>query len=56
MGSGRNWISSLLFHDAVRQFAAECEATGMKITASKSEALVFDRRNGQVRVEPLPQV
>ena len=52
------WISSLLFADDVvllapssqdlqhvlGRFAAECEAAGMRISTSKSEAMVLDRK------------
>ncbi|KAK7925839.1 hypothetical protein WMY93_008149 [Mugilogobius chulae] len=45
---------------ALGRFAAECEATGMKISSSKSEAMVLDRKKVpcplQVGGESLPQV
>ena len=67
-------ISSLLFADdvvlmassgcdlqlALDRFAAECEAAGMRISTSKSEAMVLSRKPVvcplQVGREPLPQV
>ena len=68
VGLGGLWIPSLLFADEVvrlassnsdlqlslGRFAAECEVVGMKISTSKSEAMVL----GQKRVggELLPQV
>ncbi|KAI3355106.1 hypothetical protein L3Q82_017976 [Scortum barcoo] len=43
-----------------RRFAAECEAAGMRISTSKSEAMVLDRKRVacplQVGGEVLPQV
>ena len=71
---GRHWISSLLFADDVvllaplsqdlqhvlGRFAAECEAAGMRISSSKSEAMALDRKKVacslQVGGELLPQV
>ncbi len=71
---GSQWISSLLFADDVvllapssqdlqhvlGRFAAECEAAGMRISTSKSEAMVLDRKKVacslQVGGEFLPQV
>ncbi|KAK7915621.1 hypothetical protein WMY93_011382 [Mugilogobius chulae] len=71
---GDHRISSLLFADdvvlmassnqdlqhALGRFAAECEAAGMKISSSKSEAMVLDRKKVpcplQVGGESLPQV
>ncbi|MDF4285589.1 reverse transcriptase domain-containing protein, partial [Vibrio parahaemolyticus] len=71
-GDGR--ISSQLFEDDVvllaqsnsdlqlslGRFAAECEAAGMRISTSKSEAMVLSRKRVdcplQVRGEVLPQV
>ena len=71
-GGGR--ISSLLFADDVvllapsnhdlqlslERFAAECEAAGMRISTSKSEAMVLSRKRVecplQVGGEVLPQV
>ncbi|KAI3359145.1 hypothetical protein L3Q82_002678 [Scortum barcoo] len=73
---GNHRISSLLFADDVvllasssqdlqhvlERFAAECEAAGMRISTSKSEAMVLDRKRKRVacplRVggEVLPQV
>ncbi|KAI3353230.1 hypothetical protein L3Q82_019265 [Scortum barcoo] len=48
---GNHRISSLLFADDVQDlqhvlewFAAECEAAGMRISTSKSEAMVLDRK------------
>ena len=58
---GSHWISSLLFaddvllapsnqdlHHVLERFAAECEGSGMRISTSKSEAMVmaffFDRK------------
>uniref|UniRef100_A0A3Q3CXU9 Reverse transcriptase domain-containing protein n=1 Tax=Haplochromis burtoni TaxID=8153 RepID=A0A3Q3CXU9_HAPBU len=67
-------ISSLLFTDdvvllassgdglqfALERFAAECEAVGMRITTSKSEATVLSRKKVEcplrVRDETLPQM
>merc|ERR1712240_728193 len=67
-------IPSLLFADDVvlmassacdlqlslGRFAAECEAAGMRISTSKSEAMVLSRKpvvcTLQVGSEPLPQV
>ena len=69
-----HWISSLLLVDDVvllgplsqdlqhvlGWFAAKCEAAGMKISTSKSEAMVFDRKkvacSHWVGEEFLPQV
>ncbi|KAI3364367.1 hypothetical protein L3Q82_011165 [Scortum barcoo] len=59
---GNHRISSLLFADDVvllasssqdlqhvlERFAAECEAAGMRISTSKSEAMVLDRKRGGV--------
>ncbi|KAI3352720.1 hypothetical protein L3Q82_019300 [Scortum barcoo] len=71
---GNHRISSLLFADDVvllasssqdlqrvlEQFAAECEAAGMRISTSKSEAMVLDRKRVacplRVGGEVLPQV
>uniref|UniRef100_A0A671X7J4 Reverse transcriptase domain-containing protein n=1 Tax=Sparus aurata TaxID=8175 RepID=A0A671X7J4_SPAAU len=71
---GNHWISSLLFADdvvllapsnqdlqhALGRFAAECEAAGMRISTSKSEAMVLDRKKVacslRVGGEFLPQV
>ena len=70
---GSHWIPSLFAGDVVLlslssqdlqhvlgQFAAECEAAGMKISTSMSEALVLDRRKVvcslRVGGEFLPQV
>ncbi|KAK3555124.1 hypothetical protein QTP86_010013 [Hemibagrus guttatus] len=71
---GDHRISSLLFADdvvlltpssqdlqhALGHFAAECEAAGMRISTSKSEAMVLDRKKVactlQVGGEFLPQV
>ncbi|KAI3364645.1 hypothetical protein L3Q82_011429 [Scortum barcoo] len=71
---GNHRISSLLFADDVvllasssqdlqhvlERFAAECEAAGMRISTSKSEAMVLDRKRVacplQVSGEVLPQV
>uniref|UniRef100_A0AAV2LL43 Reverse transcriptase domain-containing protein n=1 Tax=Knipowitschia caucasica TaxID=637954 RepID=A0AAV2LL43_KNICA len=71
---GDHRISSLLFADdvvllaptnqdlqhALGRFAAECEAAGMRISTSKSEAMVLDRKKVpcplQVGGEVLPQV
>ncbi|KAI3374830.1 hypothetical protein L3Q82_021372 [Scortum barcoo] len=73
-GFGNHRISSLLFADDVvlmassgqdlqhvlERFAAECEAAGMRISTSKSEAMVLDRKRVacplQVGGEVLPQV
>ena len=71
---GGHRISSLLFADdvvllapsnmdlqrALGRFAAECEASGMRISTSKSEAMVLDRKKVvcplRVGGESLPQV
>ncbi|KAK3568661.1 hypothetical protein QTP86_011459 [Hemibagrus guttatus] len=69
---GDHRISSLIFADDVvllapssldlslECFAAECEAAGMRVSTSKSEAMVLDRKKVactlQVGVEVLPQV
>ncbi|KAI3377437.1 hypothetical protein L3Q82_008415 [Scortum barcoo] len=71
---GNHRISSLLFADDVvlmassgqdlqhvlERFAVECEAAGMRISTSKSEAMVLDRKRVacplQVGGEVLPQV
>uniref|UniRef100_A0AAV2JNG5 Reverse transcriptase domain-containing protein n=1 Tax=Knipowitschia caucasica TaxID=637954 RepID=A0AAV2JNG5_KNICA len=71
---GNHRISSLLFADdvvlldptnqdlqhALGRFAAECKAAGMRISTSKSEAMVLDRKKVpcplQVGGEVLPQV
>ncbi|KAI3376600.1 hypothetical protein L3Q82_017038 [Scortum barcoo] len=71
---GNHRISSLLFADDVvllasssqdlqrvlERFAAECEAAGMRINTSKSEAMVLDRKRVacplRVGGEVLPQV
>ncbi|KAK3569761.1 hypothetical protein QTP86_004186 [Hemibagrus guttatus] len=71
---GDHRISSLIFADdvvllassgqdlqhALGRFAAECEAAGMRVSTSKSEAMVLDRKNVactlQVGGEVLPQV
>ncbi|KAI3369123.1 hypothetical protein L3Q82_026082 [Scortum barcoo] len=73
-GLGTTGISSLLFADDVvllasssqdlqhvlERFAAECEAAGMRISTSKSEAMVLDRKRVvcplRVGGEVLPQV
>ncbi|KAK3534690.1 hypothetical protein QTP86_020345 [Hemibagrus guttatus] len=53
-------LSSLDLQHALGCFAAECEAAGMRVSTSKSEAMVLDRKNVactlQVRGEFLPQV
>ncbi len=74
VGFGDHAISSLLFADdvvvlatsdqdlqhALERFAAECEAVGMRISASKSEAMVLSRKRVacplQVGGVLLPQV
>ncbi|KAK3540202.1 hypothetical protein QTP70_028393 [Hemibagrus guttatus] len=52
--------SSLDLQHALGRFAAECEAAGMRISTSKSEAMVLDRKKVactlQVGGEVLPQV
>ncbi|KAK3521504.1 hypothetical protein QTP70_007969 [Hemibagrus guttatus] len=52
--------SSLDLQHALGRFAAECEATGMRVSTSKSEAMVLDRKKVactlQVGGEVLPQV
>ncbi|KAK3560105.1 hypothetical protein QTP86_033893, partial [Hemibagrus guttatus] len=52
--------SSLDLHHALGRFAAECEAAGMRVSTSKSEAMVLDRKKVactlQVGGEVLPQV
>ncbi|KAK3515797.1 hypothetical protein QTP70_032936 [Hemibagrus guttatus] len=52
--------SSLDLQHALRHFAAECEAAGMRVSTSKSEAMVLDRKKVactlQVGGEVLPQV
>ncbi|KAK3523485.1 hypothetical protein QTP86_033979, partial [Hemibagrus guttatus] len=71
---GDHRISSLIFADdvvllassgldlqhALGRFAAECEAAGMRVSTSKSEAMVLDRKKMactlQVGGEVLPQV
>ncbi|KAK3509655.1 hypothetical protein QTP70_008402 [Hemibagrus guttatus] len=71
---GDHRISSLIFADdvvllassgldlqhALERFAAECEAAGMRVSTSKSEAMVLDRKKVactlQVGGEVLPQV
>ncbi|KAK3538621.1 hypothetical protein QTP86_008833 [Hemibagrus guttatus] len=71
---GDHRISSLIFADdvvllassgldllhALGHFAAECEAAGMRVSTSKSEAMVLDRKKVtctlQVEGEVLPQV
>ncbi|KAK3528527.1 hypothetical protein QTP70_001730 [Hemibagrus guttatus] len=71
---GNHRISSLIFADdvvllapssldlqhALGHFAAECEAAGMRVSTSKSEAMVLDRKKVactlQVGGEVLPQV
>ncbi|KAI3359839.1 hypothetical protein L3Q82_014187 [Scortum barcoo] len=73
-GFGNHRISSLLFADDVvlmassgqdlqhvlERFAAECEAAGMRISTSKSEAMVLDRKRVacplRVGGDVLPQV
>ncbi|TWW61317.1 hypothetical protein D4764_05G0014070 [Takifugu flavidus] len=71
---GLSWIASLLFADDVvllassardlqlslDRFAAACEAAGMRISTSKSEAMVLNRKKVEcllrVKEEILPQV
>ncbi|KAK3529892.1 hypothetical protein QTP86_007210 [Hemibagrus guttatus] len=63
---GDHRISSLIFADDVvllassSLFAAECEVAGMRVSSSKSEAMVLDRKKVvctlQVGGEVLPQV
>ncbi|KAK3516631.1 hypothetical protein QTP70_022033 [Hemibagrus guttatus] len=52
--------SSLDLQHALGHFAAECEAAGMRVSTSKSEAMVLDRKKVactlQVGWEVLPQV
>ncbi|KAK3520692.1 hypothetical protein QTP70_030558, partial [Hemibagrus guttatus] len=52
--------SSLDLQHALGRFAAECEAAGMRVSTSKSEAMVLDRKKvactPQVGGEVLPQV
>ncbi|KAK3555076.1 hypothetical protein QTP86_007974 [Hemibagrus guttatus] len=52
--------SSLDLQHALGRFAAECEAAGMRVSTSKSEAMVLDRKKVactlQVGGELLPQV
>ncbi|KAK3527008.1 hypothetical protein QTP86_006386 [Hemibagrus guttatus] len=52
--------SSLDIQHALGHFAAECEAAGMRVSTSKSEAMVLDRKKVacslQVGGEVLPQV
>ncbi|KAK3535383.1 hypothetical protein QTP70_011279 [Hemibagrus guttatus] len=52
--------SSLDLQHALGHFAAECEAAGMRVSTSKSEAMVLDRKKVactlQVEGEVLPQV
>ncbi|KAK3542195.1 hypothetical protein QTP86_017365 [Hemibagrus guttatus] len=52
--------SGLDFQHALGRFAAECEAAGMRVSTSKSEAMVLDRKKVactlQVGGEVLPQV
>ncbi|KAK3528856.1 hypothetical protein QTP70_011737 [Hemibagrus guttatus] len=52
--------SSLDLQHALGRFAAECEAAGMRVSISKSEAMVLDRKKVactlQVGGEVLPQV
>ncbi|KAK3523213.1 hypothetical protein QTP86_022937 [Hemibagrus guttatus] len=52
------WLLDL--QHALGRFAAECEATGMRVSTSKSEAMVLDRKKVactlQVGGEVLPQV
>ncbi|KAK3559081.1 hypothetical protein QTP86_002998 [Hemibagrus guttatus] len=52
--------SSLDLQHALGRFAAECEAAGMRVSTSKSEAMVLDRKKVactlQVGDEVLPQV
>ncbi|KAK3522284.1 hypothetical protein QTP86_001721 [Hemibagrus guttatus] len=52
--------SSLDLQHALGHFVAECEMAGMRVSTSKSEAMVLDRKNVactlQVREEYLPQV
>ncbi|KAK3517424.1 hypothetical protein QTP70_009918 [Hemibagrus guttatus] len=52
--------SSLDLQHALGHFAAECEAAGMRVSTSKSEAMVLDRKKVactlQVGGEVLPQV
>ncbi|KAK3517849.1 hypothetical protein QTP70_020994 [Hemibagrus guttatus] len=53
-------LSSLDLQHALRRFAAECEAAGMRVSTSKSKAMVLDRKKVactlQVGEELLPQV
>ncbi|KAK3573216.1 hypothetical protein QTP86_015137, partial [Hemibagrus guttatus] len=53
-------LSSLDLQHALGRFAAECEAAGMRVSTSKSEAMVLDRKKVactlQVGGEVLPQV
>ncbi|KAK3522454.1 hypothetical protein QTP86_011000 [Hemibagrus guttatus] len=53
-------LSSLDLQHALGRFAAECEAAGMRVSTSKSEAMVLDRKKVgctlQVGREFLPQV
>ncbi|KAK3542227.1 hypothetical protein QTP86_018788 [Hemibagrus guttatus] len=62
-----NWSRSLVriascldLQHALERFAAECEAAGMRVSTSKSEAMVLDRKKVactlQVGGEVLPQV
>ncbi|KAI3351356.1 hypothetical protein L3Q82_005899 [Scortum barcoo] len=62
-GLGNHRISSLLFADLqhlLGRFAAECEVAGMRISTSKSEAMVLNRKRVAcplwVGGEVLPQV
>ncbi|KAK3542618.1 hypothetical protein QTP86_031319, partial [Hemibagrus guttatus] len=52
--------SSLDLQHALGRFAAECEAAGMRVSTSKSEAMVLDRKKVactlQIGGEVLPQV
>ncbi|KAI3376363.1 hypothetical protein L3Q82_016831 [Scortum barcoo] len=62
-----HWTSSIpttgtfsMYWSGLRRFAAECEAAGMRISTSKSEAMVLDRKRVacplRVGGEVLPQV
>ncbi|KAI3358216.1 hypothetical protein L3Q82_003219 [Scortum barcoo] len=57
---GSHCRSSQDLQHVLERFAAECEAAGMRISTSKSEAMVLDRKRVacplQVGGEVLPQV